>query len=654
MGLRRASALFVLVALAWGAGSQVRAAPLNDSDRQIYAAAFNQAKRGDWSGAETTAAAAHDRLLADALSFLDDTRTGTAASFADITTFMDTHPDWPSQKLLRARAEEAIATATDAQVAAWSQSHPPLSSTARLRLAQIWMQQGREADGERLIRQAWVENNFSAVEEKFMIERYHDILRGEDNAQRLDRLIWDHQTEEAKHMLKHVGPETAALGEARLGLAAMDPGVETLIARVPARLQNDPGLLFERMRWRRHKDLDDDAASILEHPPADLVKPEAWASERLIIARRLLDDGQAARAYRLAANSGLSSGANFAELEFLAGWIALRDLNEPGTAYNHFVRLYHAVTMPVSLARGAYWSGRAAEAMNQPTLATTWYNTSAPFVTTYYGQLAAAHLGATAATMTVPEPNPTAAETAAFEKNVLVQVARDLAQIGDTDDLPVFLHRVADEASTASDYALTARLARSLSRADLAVYAAKRASYAGITLMDEGYPLADVPPGGNTEAPLVLAMTRQESAFDTTAVSNAGAMGLMQLMPATANKIAQLLHLPFSRQRLTSDVGYNMTLGRAYLDTLVNNFSGSYVLAVAAYNAGPARVNQWITDHGDPRTAGVDPIDWIERIPYTETRNYVQRVLENLQIYRLRLGTTLPTLSLAADLKRRQ
>jgi soluble lytic murein transglycosylase len=310
------------------------------------------------------------------------------------------------------------------------------------------------------------------------------------------------------------------------------------------------------------------------------------------------------------------------------------------------------VTLPVSLARGAYWSARAAEAMNQAPLATTWYNTAAPFVTTYYGQLAAAHLGGTAATMTVPEPAPTTAETAAFEGNDLVQVARDLAQIGDGDDLPVFLRRVTDEAKSPADYALTARLSRALGRPDVAVSTAKRASYAGITLMDEGYPLAEVPPGGNTEAPLVLAMTRQESAFDSAAVSNAGAMGLMQLMPATANKIAQLLHLPFSRQRLTSDVAYNMTLGHAYLDTLVGNFSGSYILAVAAYNAGPARVNQWIADHGDPRSAGVDPIDWVERIPFTETRNYVQRVLENLQVYRFRLGTTLPTLSLAADLKR--
>ena len=652
MTLKRASALLVLVTLAWGAGTSARATPLSESDRQIYIAAFDAAKRGDWNGAETAAAPARDRLPATALAFLDYSRNGTTANFSDIAAFIDAHPDWPQQKLLRQRAEAAVGTATDAQLIPWFQAHPPVMPVAQLRLAQIWLQSGRQADAERLIRQAWINGAYSAIEEKFMLERYRDVLRGEDNARRLDRLIWDRQYEEAKHMLKHVGGETAALAQARLGLIAMSAGVERLIDRVPARLQNDPGLLFARMQWRRHKDMDDDAAAILEHPPADLVRPEAWAGERLIIARRLLDEGQAARAYKLAAASGLSSGPNFAELEFLAGWIALRDLNQPGTAYNHFVHLYHAVILPISLARGAYWSARGAEAMGDASLASTWYSTAAPFATTYYGQLAAAHLGTTAATFKVTEPVTTPADSQAFENNPIVQVARDLGQIGDTDDLPVFLRHLTNEAKTPAEYALTARLARALDRPDVAVFAAKRASYAGVTLMDEGYPIADLPPGGNTEPPLVLAMTRQESAFDNTAVSSAGARGLMQLMPATANKVAQLLHLPFSRQRLTSDYSYNVTLGRAYLDSLVDNFSGSYVLAVAAYNAGPARVRQWISDNGDPRSANVDAIDWVERIPYTETRNYVQRVLENLQVYRFRLGASLPTLSLAADLKR--
>ncbi len=652
MKLNQALTLIALLFLACSGIASARAAQLSDGDRRVYSEAFAAAKRGDWTRAQRIAAAGHDQLAATILRWLKDMQSGSGASFADITTFMDAHPDWPAQKQLHQHAEEAIVSATDSQLAAWFGTHPPILPAARLRQAQIWMNSGREADALDLIRQAWIEGDFTAVEEKLMLQRYRDVLRSEDNARRLDRLIWDGQDEQAKRMLRHVSADIVALGQARLALSDESPGVEGLLARVPAQLQNDPGLLYERMRWRRRNDLDDDAATILEHAPTDLRRPAAWASERLILARRLLDDGQTERAYHLAAAHEVSSGQVFAELEFLAGWIALRALHKPDTAYNHFVRLYDAVKLPISLARGAYWAARAAEAMDQVSLAEAWYSSAAPEVTTYYGQLAAAHAGTAGPATVFDEPKPSTEEIAAFEHNELVRAARELAEIGDQDDLTMFLRRITDQAQTAVGYALTARLARALDRPDAAVVAAKRANYAGITLLDEGYPITNLPPGGSIEAPLVLAMTRQESAFDRGAVSGAGALGLMQLMPATAKKIAKLLHLPFSSKRLTSDHAYNVTLGRAYLGSLVDGFSGSYVLAVAAYNAGPSRVHQWIQDHGDPRRQNVDVIDWIEQIPFTETRNYVQRVLENLQIYRFRLGTHLPTVSLVSDLRR--
>jgi soluble lytic murein transglycosylase len=652
MKLKEAFTLFAVLLLTVSSIAPARAAQLSDSDRRIYGEAFAAAKRADWTHAQRIAAAGHDPLAATILRWLKDMASGSGASFSEITSFMDAHPDWPAQKQLRQHAEEAVVSATDSQLTAWFITHPPTVPVARLRQAQIWMASGRQDDGLDLIRQTWIEGDFTAVEEKLMLQRYRDVLRGEDNARRLDRLIWDEQNEQAKRMLRHVSADIAALGQARLALAAESAGVEGLIARVPQRLQNDPGLLYERMRWRRRNDLDEDAAAILEHAPAELGRPAAWASERLILARDLLDDDQTQRAYRLAAGHGLSSGQTFAELEFLAGWIALRALHQPDTAYNHFVRLFDAVKLPISLARGAYWAARAAEAMEQVSLAEAWYASAAPEITTYYGQLAAAHVGSAGPATVFDEPKPSAEEIAAFEHNELVQAARELAEIGDQDDLQKFLRRITDQAQTAVGFSLTARLARALDRPDIAVVAAKRANYAGITLLDEGYPIASLPPGGSIEAPLVLAMTRQESAFDRGAVSNAGALGLMQLMPATAKKIAKILHLPFSPKRLITDHAYNVTLGRAYLGSLVDNFSGSYVLAVAAYNAGPSRVHQWMQDHGDPRRQNVDVVDWIERIPFTETRNYVQRVLENLQIYRFRLGTHLSSVSLASDLKR--
>lgn len=652
MKLKQAFTLLAVLLCAVSGVMQARASQLSAHDRHLYAEAFAAANRGAWTRADRLAKSGHVPLLGTVLRWLRDTSPGSGVKFAEIATFVDTHPDWPAQAVLQQRAEEAIATATDAQLAPWFKRHPPLLPAARLRQAQMWMRSGRKEDAIALIRRTWIEGDFTRVEQRLMRQRYHADLRPEDNIRRLDRLIWDGKTTEARRMLRLVNRGEAALGRAKIALARQAPGVERLIERVPERLRRDPGLLYERMRWRRRHNLDDSAAEILEHPPADLQRPEAWARERLILARRILNDGQVKRAYRLAAANHVSSGATFAELEFLAGWIALRMLHEPDAAYNHFVELYDNVKLPISLARGAYWAGRAAEAMNHNSLAKAWYRSAAPEITTYYGQLAAARLGDDALETRPKEPDPTVQQIAAFDRDELVRAVKDLAQIDDRDDMVPFLRRITDERQTPVGFVLVARLARSVGRPDIAVAAAKRASYAGVVLLKDGYPLTKLPRGGNIEAPLLLAMTRQESAFDRRAVSASGALGMMQLMPATARKIARSLHLRFSLRRLKHDVAYNVTLGRAYLDSLIDQFSGSYVLAVASYNAGPARVRQWIRDNGDPRRGNVNMVDWIERIPLAETRNYVQRVLENLQIYRLRLGSNLPSFSLASDLKR--
>jgi soluble lytic murein transglycosylase len=285
-------------------------------------------------------------------------------------------------------------------------------------------------------------------------------------------------------------------------------------------------------------------------------------------------------------------------------------------------------------------------------LAAAWYGTAAEQMTTYYGQLAATALGDPGAVRNVSEPKPTPAETAAFEKRELVRVLQELGQVGGADYMRPFALRLSEQAKIPAEHALLAHLVVELDRPDLGIAVAKKASYAGVTLLAEGYPITELPAGGTVERPLILAMTRQESAFDHEAVSSAGARGMMQLMPATASHIAKALRIPFSASRLLSDRHYNITLGRHYLEGLLSDFSGSYVLAIAAYNAGPSRVRQWIRDYGDPRAKNADVIDWVESIPMGETRNYVQRVLENLQIYRLRLGDRSLAFSLASDLKR--
>lgn len=640
-----ALALLLMVAAA-------NAALLSDSDRQLYHDAFAAAKSGNWQGARRLAGRAQDPLPATALEWAYLTRDGTEASFTEITQFLLTHHDWPGQKALAQHAEEAIAGVPDGTLLEWFTQHPPVTPAGQLRYADLLAAAGRAETALDITRSAWINGTFTAFEEKTLLQRYHGVLREADHQKRLDRLLWDGQTEAARRMLRLLTREYQALGEARLALQDLSPGVERLVAQVPAALQRDPGLLYDRLRWRVRKELYDSAIELLKDAPHDLVRPVAWASERQILVRRLLNDGKTALAYDLAEHHGLNGGTSFAELEFLAGWIALRAGYRPDAAYNHFVRLYDAVKTPVSVSRGAYWAGRAAEAMGYQQLAAAWYETATEHMTTYYGQLAAARLGNAVEMPDLKEPVPTPEEAAAFDRRDLVRVARALGEIGADDYERPFLRRLADMARTPAEFVLTARLAASLDRPDLAVSAAKKAGYAGITLLNEGWPIAKLPPGGPVEAPLVLAMTRQESAFDHEAVSQAGARGLMQLMPATALRIAKLLHLPFSAPRLTKDTHYNVTLGRAYLGSLIDDFSGSYVLAVAAYNAGPSRVHEWMGMFGDPRDKRIDAIDWVESIPFTETRNYVQRVLENLQVYRLRLGDHNLAFSLAADLRR--
>jgi len=627
-------------------------AELSSGDRQTYREAFQAARTGDWAAAGRLADKAQDGLLAKVLWWLNLTRDGSGASFSDISGFIAANPDWPSGQILRQHAEESTVGVPDKTLSDWYDRFPPVTAAGKLRQAQIWIDAGRVDDGNARIRDVWIKSDLTVFEEKTLLQRYHGVLRQQDHIARLDRLLWDGKSEAARRMFPYVSSDWRLLAEARLKLAHLSRGFEKALAAVPPSLQDNAGLLYERMRWRDRKGHADEAVAILDHAPEDLVQPLAWANERQSLGRYALTTGDVQLAYRLAARHGLTGGPMYAELEFLAGWIALRFLHEPDRAYNHFVGLYEVVKLPVSVARASYWAGRAADAMGYDQLAATWYRTAAEHVTTYYGQLAATALGEPQFARAVDEPAPTPAESDAFENQELVKVLHELAEIGAAEYMRPFVLRLSDLAKSPGEHALLAHLTLQLDRPDLAITVAKKASYAGVVLLAEGYPLSELPPGGSVEHPLVLAMTRQESAFDRGAVSSAGALGLMQVMPATAKHIARTLRIRFDRHKLTTDRHYNVTIGRAYLDGLLGDFSGSYVLAIAAYNAGPNRVRQWIRDYGDPRSKDVDVIDWIESIPIGETRNYVQRVLENLQLYRLRMGDQSLGSSLATDLKR--
>jgi soluble lytic murein transglycosylase len=585
------------------------------------------------------------------LHWMDYARPGAPGRFPDIADFIQNNPDWPGQMALRKHAEEALAGESDTVAADWFKRYPPVGAVGKIRQAEIMLNAGDIDGAAATLRAIWITADFGPLDEKNFLTRYSALIRPEDHIKRIDRLLWDGQSEPAHRMLTLVPSDYRAVAEARLALAAQTRNAEMLIARVPAQLRSDPGLVFEQLRYQRKKDNVDAAVKILLAQRDDLVRPAAWCAERQAIARRVLASGNSALAYRIVEQHGPIEGNSFSEAEFLLGYIALRYMKQPALAFEHFSHILTRVNTPFAKSRAGYWGGRAAEAQGKSDLAAKWYAAGADHMATFYGQLAAHQLGRDAPPRPVPEPVPDAAELAQFNINEVVRAARIFFELNDAAHSKVFLLHLADNASSPTMFAMLAALAESGGRIDLAIAVAKRAIEAGTPLMIHGYPTTEIPDGGTAERSLLFAIVRQESAFERDAVSRVGARGLMQLMPATASSIAAKMQLPFSTDRLIADGIYNVLLGRAYLEGLIDDFGGSYALAIAAYNAGPSRVRQWLRDYGDPRGGNIDMVDWIEMIPINETRNYVQRVLENLQIYRGQIGRR-SAFSLASDLAR--
>jgi soluble lytic murein transglycosylase len=649
--------LTVALAGAAVAGGLVPAAcaqTLSASDKAIYRQAFKAVDQEHWVDARRLASRARNPLPAKMIQWLDLIRPGPGRSFDEISQFMRENPDWPYQLRLQAMAERNMpqGMAPDT-VFAWFKGRTPQTAYGAAVLARAMLGRGQAQPAADLVRSAWRDDNFdNELDEGAFLVEFGRLLRPEDHLARLDRLLWNHDEPAARQLMPLVDPGHRAVAEARLALADHASTVATAVGSVPAALQHDAGLLYELARSRLRNDDYSGAAAVLDPPPTSVGQPGVMWRVLDETAREAVWHGDKAGAYRIAAAHGASQGSTFADGEWLAGWIALRFLGNAKLGYEHFTELYAGVSTPISKARGAYWAARAAERMGDAKTAENWYRAAASNMTTYYGQLAAARIGRADALHFASMPQPTKADRVGFDKRELVRLVRLLGQLDQAERARPFLQEMADDATAAVTLRMVADLGRDMNRLDLALMVAHTARSKGVDLPDYLYPLRTVPLGGGPEPSLALAVIRQESAFETKAVSSAGALGLMQLMPPTAKGVAKALKVRFRKEQLTRDGDYNVKLGRAYLDELLNGYDQSYILAIAAYNAGPDRVNEWIRTYGDPRSHGIDAIDWIELIPWSETRNYVQRVLENLQVYRHRLGTTLIAQSLQQDLLR--
>jgi soluble lytic murein transglycosylase len=643
------------------AASQAAAPPLSPllpaDQRKVYERAFEALDAGKVDEGRRLANEGKDRFAVKVFRWVELQQPRSGASFEDIAAFIDANPTWPNLDTLSRRAEEALVERTDDSVVlAWFALRGPATPDGAMRYIEALTRSGNRAKAIELIREAWGRYSFGAAQESAFLKRYRQHLEPGDHLRRLDRLIWDGRREDARRQLARVPDDWKALGDARLKLQAVAGGIDSALRKVPPHLVNDPGLMFERMRWRRKKNQEEGAREILRDAPKDLRRPDLWWNERAYLARKSVSAGRMKEAYAIVKDHGMTGGAGLTEAEFMAGWIALRFLDQPEQGLVHFKKLHEAARFPVTQARAAYWAGRAAAAKGDVKDSQEWFARAAAHSTTYYGQIAAtALIGRPAPALSTPEP--AAEERQAFERSELVRAARLLHEIDQSQRVKAFVTRLVLNAKTPGEHTLAAELATRMGRADLAVSAAKRsAQVAGVAIPDHGWPTVELPGPNPPEKALILATIRQESAFETDAVSRANARGLMQLIPPTARAVAKQLGLPSDNieQRLLKDPSLNLRLGRAYLASLIDDYDGSYLMAVAAYNAGPGRVQRWVKDNGDPRKPHVDVIDWIELIPIDETRNYVQRVFENLQVYRYRLNGNGVTERIDRDLRRRR
>lgn len=655
----RAYVSLSLIALIWLALllamplSGARAEGLSDARQAQNALQF--AEKSRWHDALLHAQGVKRPALGTLVRWLYYLEPDSGAGFDEIAEFLESNPNWPEQRKLQIRAEQALkyGNADDATLRRWFEAKPPITGTGKLALARALMENGAALADESivtLIREAWRGGDFDEPTEEQIQSDYADALRTEDHRARIDRLLWEEKISAAERILRLV-PDAQALFRTRIALIRDDREAMQLLAQLPASVRDDPGLIYDRMQWRARRDDDEGVREMLLAAPENPPYPQKWWKRREQQVRGAINRDEYRLARRLLANHGQQEGQEYAEALWLSGWLALEFEKKPERAYDAFTALYNAVKYPNSRARGAYWAARAAQATGDKDSARGWYEAAAAYPTTFYGQAAAARRHEDAPLRFPANPEPPAEAKRALERNDLAQAVRIAAGAGQDGLAQKLLQHLIESLDDPGQIELAARIGAQLRRTQLAVRGSKLAQQKNVLLTDVGYPRLRLPADLAPEPSLILAVARQESEFDPGAQSPSGARGMMQLMPRTAKEVARKLKIGFSIGKLY-EPGYNFRLGSAYLERLLNSYGGSYVMAVAAYNAGPGRVREWRDAFGDPGQGMESAIRWIERIPFTETRDYVQRVMANLQVYRHLDSRSLTKLALAEDLER--
>lgn len=622
--------------------SAVHANLLSGKDKFHTYEALENIKKTQWKAAANHIAQSDHALSHKLYKWLYYTKNGGPIDFREITLFIKDNPDWPMQGRLRLRAEQAITSdITPPEIIRWFHAYAPITADGMNHYLTALKATKRHGELKLVFRDWWAKTLLTPKQQARFLINYGAYLNRQANINRINTQITAGHYTNARKIAYLLGQGYPEMVRARIALREDQSRIDQIIAAVPSSLTNDPGFILDRISWRRRHNKEFSAIDLFEQAAAmqNLPISGEWWKERHIIARRLIEKKQYNSAYKLVKNHLQTDGFSYAQAEFLAGWLSLSFLNNPRQAYSHFVNLYSNVSTPISKSRGAYWAGRASQKNRNDDIAKQWYAKAATYKTSFYGQCAADALQiAHQEIKAPPTATPTLENKAAFYAHDMVQVAKMLSQTKMRKEAGQFLDRLADILVNHTDHILLADLSRDLDQYQNAVRIAKKSLKQNILMIDHAYPtILSRMRHIDLEWALAHAIIRQESAFDFEAKSPAGARGLMQLMPGTAHDMARELNIPHKTSWLTTNTQHNIKLGAAYMQKMLDRYNGSYPMAIAAYNGGPGRVDRWIEDFGDPRTGEIDLIDWMELIPIYETRNYVQRVLENVHIYRLKL-----------------
>ncbi|MES2344189.1 MAG: lytic transglycosylase domain-containing protein [Pseudomonadota bacterium] len=629
---------------------------LSDADGAALRSALESAKRADVTGARSAIAMINDPIAKKIATWALADSAADSLSFFEIDQARRDLAGWPRSGRRQVAAEKLLETSGQSpqRIIDWFGGAEPVTAEGAIALASAYRATGRSKEAASLIRHFWRDRLFEADPQRSMLARFGDVLTVDDHIRRADVILFGSQGPAARDMIPLLPADQAQLAQARMALRQNSPSANALVNALPASVSNSPGLAFERAAYMRRRGMDQIALGLVKSFPTDIPFTEMgeriW-DERYQLVISSLRNGDSLGAYTAAANTGLTQGTDATEAEFYAGWIALTRLKRPEDADRHFAAIERIGSSPITRARALYWRGRAAQDRGQQDRAQGYYGAAAKYYTTFYGQLAGEKIGYGKLTLG-RDPIITQADRNRFEGRETVRAARLLYEIGNKDLFKTFVLTLDDILPTAEEEALLVDLARGYGDIDTGMKVVRAAAQRGFILPERGYPVRSAPDvPGAPEPALVLGITRQESGFDPMIRSGAGARGMMQLMPGTASVVARRMGASYSPGML-DDPEYNMRLGSSYLGQMVGTFSGSYPMAIAAYNAGPGRPTQWSAFCGDPRGAATDPIDFIECIPFSETRNYVMRVMEGMQVYRARLNGGAAPITLSADLKR--